>query len=416
MKTNILTVSLSLLSLAAVAQKSEIKDAGDAIENGNYAEAKTDLTKAESMLSEANDKWQERFYFYKGQAYLGGGDNITAEDAQVAADAFQKAADMGNEEAKQGLNNLTTKLLNSAVADQGKKAFGQATDKLHTAYKLNTQDTIYLYYAANSALQGEDYDTALEYLNDLKKMDYDGSGMNYLATNVETGEQEKMPSKQQRELFIKSGQYKDPVDEKIPSKKGEIAGLIARIYIAQEDYDKAIAAMDAAKAENPDDISLLQAEADMYYRMGKKDKYKELMEKIVEKEPDNASLYYNLGVSSAELGNNDEAVKYYKKALELDPEMNDARMNIVVAILAKERALIDEMNGLGMSKEDNKRYDELMEQRKDIYREAIPYLEKVVENDPTNTDAVRTAMNMYGQLDKPEKVKEMKALLEKQQQ
>ena len=33
MKTNIFTVALSLLSVAAVAQKSEIRDAGDAVED-----------------------------------------------------------------------------------------------------------------------------------------------------------------------------------------------------------------------------------------------------------------------------------------------------------------------------------------------------------------------------------------------
>ena len=69
MKTNIFTVALSFLSVAAVAQKSEIRDAGDAVEDGNYAEAKTELQTAESMLSEANEKWTERFYLYKGQAY-----------------------------------------------------------------------------------------------------------------------------------------------------------------------------------------------------------------------------------------------------------------------------------------------------------------------------------------------------------
>ena len=80
----------------------------------------------------------------------------------------------------------------------------------------------------------------------------------------------------------------------------------------------------------------------------------------------------------------EKAIEYYKQALEIDPEMTNARMNIVVAILAKERAIIDEMNGLGMSKEDNKRYEELEEERKEIYEQAVPYLEKVIESDPEN--------------------------------
>jgi tetratricopeptide (TPR) repeat protein len=87
-------------------------------------------------------------------------------------------------------------------------------------------------------------------------------------------------------------------------------------------------------------------------------------------------------------------------------------MNIVVAILAKERAIIDEMNGLGMSKEDNKRYEELEEERKEIYEQAVPYLEKVIESDPENENVIRTAINIYNQLGEQEKAAELKARLE----
>lgn len=411
MKTNIITAALSLLTMAAVAQKDEIKNAEDAIDDGNFAQAKTELSKAEPKLSEANDKWTEKFYLYKGQAYLGNGKDVSVEDMKTAAAAYQKAIDMGSDEAQDGLAQVRNSLVQGAIADQNTQDYKKAAEKLYTSYDLNKQDTIYLYYAAANSLNAEDYDTALKYYEDLKSLGYDGSGMEYAATNVETGEEEVMP-KAQRDLMVKSGKFENPQDRKIPSKKGEIAKNVALIYINQGENEKAIAAMEEAKKQNPGDIGLMQAEANMYYQMGDKQKYKDLMEKVVEKDPDNPSLYYNLGVSSAELGDTKKAIEYYKKALELDPNMNEARMNIVVAILDKERALIDEMNGLGMSKEDNKRYDELMKERNGIYEEALPYLEDVIKNDPENTDAIRTAMNIYNQLNMPEKAKEMKALLE----
>lgn len=411
MKTNIITAALSLLTMAAVAQKDEIKNAEDAVDDGNFAKAKTELSKAETKLSEANDKWKEKFYLYKGKAYLGEGKDVSVEDMKTAAQAYQKAIDMGSDEGQEGLTQVRNSLVQGAIADQNTQDYKSASEKLYTSYELNKQDTIYLYYAAANSLNAQDYDAALKYYEDLKDLGYDGSGMEYVAINKETGEEEVMP-KAQRDLMVKSGNYKDPQDRKIPSKKGEIAKNVALIYINQGKNDKAIAAMEEAKKANPGDVGLMQAEANMYYQMGDKQKYKDLMEKVVEKDPDNPSLYYNLGVSSAELGNTDKAIEYYKKALELDPDMNEARMNIVVAILDKERALIDEMNGLGMSKEDNKRYDELMKERNGIYEEALPYLEVVVEKDPENKDAIRTAMNIYNQLNMPEKAKEMKALLD----
>lgn len=414
MKTNILTAALSLLTLSAVAQKTEIKNAGSAIEDGKYAEAQAELAKAESMLSDAGDKWVEKFYIYKGKAFLGNGENLKVEDARTAAEAFQKAADMGADEGEEGVMQVRNFLVQGAIKDQGTEDYKGASAKLYASYELGKQDTLYLYYAAANSLNSRDYDEALELYKELKEVGYDGSGMEYLATNIETGEQEAFP-KDQRDIMVKTGQYKDPVDNKLPSKRGEIAKNIALIYINQEKNDEAVAAMEAAKLENPDDIGLLQAEADMYYRMGDKVKYKEIMEAVVAKDPNNPSVYYNLGVSSAELGDNEKAIEYYKKALELNPDMTDARMNIVVAVLAKERVLIEEMNGLGMSKADNKRYDELTELRKEVYKEAVPYLEAVIEKDPTNIDAIRTAMNIYSQINEPEKAKEMKELMASQE-
>ena len=413
MKTNIFTVALSFLSVAAVAQKSEIRDAGDAVEDGNYAEAKTELQTAESMLSEANEKWTERFYLYKGQAYLGNGEKASLEDLEIAAEAFQKAQEMGNEEeAVQGFEQVRNALVQSAINDQNTEDFESASDKLYYSYQLNKQDTLYLYYAAANSLNGQDYTTALEYYKDLKELGYDGSGVEYLATNVETGEEEIMSTKEQRDIMLKTGEYENPQERKIPSKKGEIAKNIALIYIQEGEDEKAIDAIKDAKAENPDNIALLQAEADVYYRMGNKEKYNELMQEMVKKNPNDPNVYYNLGVTAAELGDNEKAIEYYKQALEIDPEMTNARMNIVVAILAKERAIIDEMNGLGMSKEDNKRYEELEEERKEIYEQAVPYLEKVIESDPENENVIRTAINIYNQLGEQEKAAELKARLE----
>ena len=412
MKTNIFIVTLSLLSVAAVAQKSEIRTAGKAVDDGNYAEAKTELQTAESMLSDVNDKWTERFYLYKGQAYLGNGEDISMDDLKVAAEAYQKAQEMGNDdEAVKGFDEVRNALVQSAINDQNTEKFESAADKLRYSYQLNKQDTLYLYYAAANSLNAQDYTTALEDYKELKELGFDGSGVEYIATNVETGEEEIMP-KEQRDLMIKTGEYENPEEREIPTKKGEIAKNIALIYIQEGEDEKAIEAIQDAKAENPDNIALIQAEADVHYRMGDKEKYNELMQEIVKKNPNDPNVYYNLGVTAADLGDNEQAIEYYEKALEIDPEMTNARMNIVVAVLAKERDLIDEMNDLGMTEEDNKRYDELEQERTEIYEQAVPYLEKVIEDDPENVDAIRTAINIYNQLGEDDKAAELKAKLE----
>ena len=408
MKTRIFTAVLSLFTVMAFAQKKEIGRAGKAVEKGQFQEAKNYLQQAEGQLAGADRDEQADFYLYKGFALVGDGQNVPTNDLMAAAEAFKKAKELGHERAQEGMTAASNALVNAAIADQNAQKFDQAAEKLYQSYQLNQQDTLYLYYAASNAVNAKDYDTALKYYETLKDLGFTGKEKQYTAVNKETGEVEQMASKEQRDLFVKAGTYTDPQEKVSPSKKGEIAKNIALIYIEKGEDEKAIAAMENAKKENPGDPVLMQAEADMYYRMGDMQKYREIMEKVVEQNPDDAVLYYNLGVSTAELGERDKAIEYYKKALELDPTMTNARINIAYVILSQEAPLVEQMNKLGMSKEDTQKYNALAEQRKNIYKEALPHLEKVLENNPNNLEAARTMMNIYYQIDNQEKAEEMK--------
>ncbi len=410
MKTKFLTIALSLVSVFAIAQKKEIKDAGKAIEKGNFSEARTLLTQAEASIAGAKDRDKADFYLYKGQAYLGNGENVTLADLKVAADAFAKAEQLGSDEVAQGKTKLSNSLVQSAITDQNAQKYDSAAEKLLLGYQLNKQDTVYLYYAASNYINSKDYDKALEHYKTLRDLGYTGIETEYIAVNKETGEEESM-NKAQRDLMVKAGQYTNPQDRKSPAKTGEIAKNIALIYISQNKQDEAIKAMEDAKAANPGDMSLLQSEADMYYRMGNKDKYREIMEGIVAKDPNNPTLFYNLGVTSYEAGDNEKAIEYYKKALELDPKMTDARLNIAASILSEEPKIVEEMNSLGMSKADTKKYDELAEKRKELYRKALPYLEQVLEANPKNKEAIQTSMNIHYQLGNTEKADALQARL-----
>lgn len=404
-----------MFTVVSFAQKKEIKRAGKAVEKGDYQEAKNYLNQAEPQLSGAGQSEKADFYLYKGYALVGNGENVPADDLMQAAEAMKKAKELGHKEAQQGMATVSNALVNSAIADQNAQNFKEAAKKLETSYRLNTQDTIYLYYAASNAVNSQDYDTALKFYNELQDLGFTGEEVMYTAVNKETGEEERMASKEQRDLFVKAGTYINPQEKKSESRKGEIAKNIALIYIEKGENEKAIKAMERAKQENPGDATLLQAEADMYYKMGDMEKYRETIEKVVEQNPNDATLYYNLGVSSAELGERDRAIDYYKKAIEIDPSMQNARLNIAYVILSQEEPLVKEMNSLGMSKADQKKYDELAKQRQEIYKEALPHLEKVLANDPKNIEAARTIMNIHYQLNQTEQAEAMKAKIEQMQ-
>ena len=81
-------------------------------------------------------------------------------------------------------------------------------------------------------------------------------------------------------------------------------------------------------------------------------------------------------------------------------------------LLDQEKGLIEEMNSLGSSPADNKRYDELKLERAQIYKSAIPYLESALKSDPSNVDAAKTLMNIYSATGDTDKFKAMKATVE----
>ena len=111
--------------------------------------------------------------------------------------------------------------------------------------------------------------------------------------------------------------------------------------------DKALAAIEAARLSNPDDVGLIITAANIYFELGNKEAFRIAMSEAIKKEPSNPVLYYNLGVVSGELGEKDVAISYYEKSIELDPTNENSYLNLVALILDGEQDIVNEMNSLG---------------------------------------------------------------------
>jgi len=99
---------------------------------------------------------------------------------------------------------------------------------------------------------------------------------------------------------------------------------------------------------------------------------------------------------------------YSKKDIELKQDYDLAQINIAALMLGDEAKIVEEMNGLGTSKADDRRYDELKIQRRVLYEEVLPYLESAMKTKGDNVELVRTLMNIYSQLGQDDKFKAMK--------
>lgn len=418
MKTKILILAALSCTIVGLSQKDEIKTAEKALKSGDALAAKTALESASASIQSADAKTQAQYHYLRGNAYADlakGGDGKAFDGAIESYKKVKSLEEAGSKtkygaEIDQRLMAMTADVVNAAVTDNANENYKAAADKLYLAYTLSPQDTSYLYYAAGSAVTGGLYEDALKYYNDLKNLKYDGGGIVYKATNVASGEAEEM-SKTQRDLMVKSGTYKDPVDERTPSKKAEIVKNIALIYTQLGQDDKAVSAFKDARANDPKDINLILSEANLYFKLGDKDKFKTLMAEAISIAPDNADLYYNVGVINMEQDNIEEAREAYRKALEIDPSYTNAQLNLSTTYVNEGNGLVDEMNSLGNSRADIARYDVLKQKKNDLFREGSVILEDALKTNPSNQSILTQLKNIYGALGDNDNFMRVKKLL-----
>ncbi|GAA4975120.1 tetratricopeptide repeat protein [Algibacter aquimarinus] len=406
MKKQLVIALAFSISAFSFAQKKELKSAEKAIKSNNFAEAKAALNLAEGLMSSMDEKTKAKYYYLKGQALYANG-AASMEDIDASLMNLNKAKGTYKSEIAALEQNIVNGLLQKGNDAYGKKDYSIASKFFEKSYRVKEKDTIYLYYAAATAVNVQEYDRALKIYEELKALGYTGIEKQYFATNKETGKEEVL-DKTTRDLYVKAKSHIKPGERNTESKKPEIVKNIALIYVSNGDNEKAIAAMKEARAESPDDINLILSEANVHFKMGNTEEFKKLLKKATEMDPENAELQYNLGVISADSDQPEEAKEHYLKAIELDPNYINAYINMSALVLGKEEAIIKEMNGLGTSKADDKRYDELRAKRQDLYKEATPYLTKAIEIDPNNINASKTLMNIYSILGETDKYKSLK--------
>lgn len=438
---NFFIVGTMLISAVTFAQKDELKAlkkiyAKDEIKGDDLAEYKSLVTKLEPLAIEEGDKVYAGFYksmipileslaidqkmppaqiqaqlvkLFNSKSISSVADGLTATLEYEKKSGKKVYTDDINET----ITSFKPQLLNAAIELGNLKKYKEASEILYAIYKLDKKDQEKLYFAASYAVNAKDYDNALVYYTELKELNYSGEGTGYYAVNKTSKLEEffgnDKAAKESRDNFVRLGTHEKPREEKIQSKKGEIFKNIALILLDKgKDEDAKKAILDARKA-NPDDVSLLITEADFYLKEKDYTNYTRVVNEALAKEPNNKQLLFNLGVISADSNKLEDAEKYYKKAIEIDGNYFDAYLNISELKLRSDKIFVKQMNELGTSAADNKKFDELRAKQIANYKEVLPYLEKAYSLQPDNDDARKTLMSVYQALEMMDKYKELKA-------
>lgn len=407
---HLFTLILGLLVTVGYAQKKELRQAQKLFKASKIEEAKSSLSTNQAIIEGSDDaKIKTQYNFLKGQIAR------LDKDFQASYDNLKLAE--GNSALKAALTTeiqqLTSDIVNAAITQSEAKEFIPSSENLYLAYQINPEENKdYLYYAATNAVNGSDYNIALERYIQLRDINYTGVVTKYYVTDVASGEETEV-SETEFGIYQKSKDYTNARTEDTESKYPEIVKNIALIYNELGQKDNAMKAVQDARKANPGDVGLILTEANIYIQLGEKQRYKELIKEALKKDSSNAVLYFNLGVVNSEQGDNVLAREYYEKAIEIDPSMENAYLNLVALILENESKIVEQMNSLGNSRADNLKYDKLKKERETLYKECVPILKQLIALDDSNLEAVQTLKNIYGTIGDNEGFMEMKAIMEK---
>ena len=411
MRNQIILALAFSISAFSFAQKKELKTAEKAIKNNNYAEAKAAINQAEGLISAMDEKSKAKFYYLKGQALFANGKG-SLSDIDAALESLGKVEGSYGTEVEQLKQSMSNSLLTTGNTAYEGENFSKASKYFDKAYRVSKKDTLFLYYAAATAVNVQEYDRALNIYEELKDLGYTGIEKQYFATDKESGK-EVVLDKGTRDLYVKAKSHIKPGERNTESKKPEIVKNIALIYISNGDNEKALTAIKDARAENPENVDLIINEANIYLQLKDEDKFKELIEEALVKQPDNPVLQYNVGVVSMNKGDIENAQISFEKVLGLDPTYSAAALNLSNIYIEKGNVLIEDMGKLGMSKADDIKYEKLKIQKNEQFQKGADILTSFIEKNPdAGADILTQLKNIYSALGETQKSKEMGAKID----
>lgn len=409
MKKRLFFLVLLLLNfLTAFAQKEQIKAAEKEFRAGNPQAAVVLLNQVEPNIDNIPFADKAYYFFVKGATYWDlATQNVNPDINRIeAAKAFsdlialeKKTETKFNEKVKTEIATLKTDLIRIAIESKNTNNFSRAMKNVYAAYLLDKTDLENLLIASEYAMSAEQYEQALIYLLELKKLNYSGIETKYYAVSNETGKAVyfgKTPeAKKNRDAAIQEELYSQPRDAKTNSKMGIIMRNLAMAYTKTNRFQEAKAAMQEAIKANPEDPSLIIAQAKVQIQTKDFYSYRELIDQAIAKDPTNVDLFYEVAHLHLSAKNKEEAEVLFKKIIDLNPSFLNAYTDLVKLKLEKEQEIKNQITKLGTTPKDLKKYNALKQEIQEVLKDVVPYLRMIIALDPKNTEAKNTLLKCY---------------------
>ena len=150
---------------------------------------------------------------------------------------------------------------------------------------------------------------------------------------------------------------------------------------------------------------MLIAETNLNLARGENEKAVANLQKALETDPTNKTIWFALGTNYENIGNTEAAEQAYQKCIELDPAYADAYYNLGAMYNNSAAEIIEVANELPLDAVDE--YNAAKAKADALLEKALPYLEKSDELNPDNIPTLQTLKQIYTILKNMDKLKEV---------
>jgi thioredoxin-like negative regulator of GroEL len=194
----------------------------------------------------------------------------------------------------------------------------------------------------------------------------------------------------------------------------------------QSNPDLAVQYLEEGRKKFPEETSLLFTEINYYLKAGKMDILEGKLKEAIAAEPSNAALYYTLARVYVDVSDDakqkgdkatqeeyfQKALAQYEGALKIDPEFYEAIYGIGEMYYNRAAVISQQMQELGTSRDDLKKYDELKVTMEAEFDKALPYFQASEKANPNDTNTLIALSEIYARRNQFELVTEFKQRLE----
>ena len=373
--------TLTLMALAICVQgfgQKEVVSAYNANKEGDFATAATYI---EQAIQNPKANVKNKTWRYRGEIYL----NISKDSALFAAypdalvrakDSYMKAQELDSKgsyasEIQVGLGQVQMAASNAGIGNYNTGNFGAAGAFFdlgaEIAQAFEATDTMAIY---NSALC------------------YEKAG----------------------EVDLAVARYRACAD--IEYQVPNVFLFISNLYRENGRQAEALETLAEARGLYPREQSLIIEELNIYLTNEEFDKAKENLALAAEQDPTNEILWFSLGSVLDNLGNADEAIEAYKKALEVKVDYFDANYNLGALYFNQAVQGINAANDMWkprMTKAESDAQKQLEDDAKALFETAKPYLEAAHATDADDLETMRSLRDIYARTGDDDKMLELTA-------